>query len=87
MGDRPREQLREPTPEPMPHLPRTPPVPPGDNEGAHVSEFEGVPPGYVYMNTPLPSAQFFTVDAYAKDRKRDKDFNPDLLTDGAISAS
>jgi len=46
-----------------------PPVPPGDKEAAHVSEIEGVPPGYVYINTPLPSVQFFNLDAYAKDRK------------------
>jgi len=81
----PPERLRQPTPEPRPHPAGTPPVPPGDNAAARVSEIEGVPPGYVYIHTPLPSAQFFNLDAYAKDRKRDKDFNPDLLTDTATS--
>ena len=60
-------------------------VPPGNNEVAHLSEIEGVPPGYVYIYTSLPSAQFFNLDAYAKDRKRDKDFHPDLLTDEETS--
>ena len=81
----PPERLRQPTPEPMPHPPKTPPVPPGDNEAAHVSEIECLPPGYVFIHTPLPSAQFFNLDAYAKDHKRDKDFDPDLLTDEATS--
>jgi len=43
------------------------------------------PPRYVYIHTPHPSAQFFNRDAYATDRKRDKDFNPDVLTDEGIS--
>jgi len=51
------ERLWRPTPEPAPHPPETPPVPPGNNEAAHLSEIEGVPPGYVYIHTPLPSAQ------------------------------
>jgi len=34
----------------------------------------------VNIYTPLPQAQFFNVDAYAKDRKRDKYVIPDLLT-------
>jgi len=84
-GAPPPERLRQPTPEPMPHPPEPPLVPPGNNEGAHLSEIEGVPPGYGYIHTPLPSAQFFTHDAYANDRKRDKDFDPDLLTDEQTS--
>ena len=44
-----------------------------------------MPPGYVYIHTPLPSALFFNDDAYAKDRKRDKDFDPDLRTDEETS--
>jgi len=71
MGAPPTELLRQPTPEPTPHPPEMPPVPPGDNEDAHLSEIEGVPPGYEYIHTPLPSAQFFNLDAYAKDRKHD----------------
>jgi len=84
-GARPPERLRQPTPEPTPQPPEMPPVPPSINEAAHLSEIEGVPPGYVYIHTSLPSAQFFNHDAYAKDRKRDKHFDPDLLTDEEIS--
>jgi len=79
------EPLRQPTQELTQHPPETPLVPPGINEAAHISEIVGVPPGYVYLDTPLPSAQLFTLDAYAKDRKRDKDFHPDLLTDAGTS--
>jgi len=79
------EQLRQLTPEPTPHPPETPPVPPGNNEAAHISEIEGVPPRYMFIHSPLPSAQFSNLDTNAKDRKRDKDFNPDLLTDEGTS--
>jgi len=78
-------RLRQPTPKPTTHPPEIPLIPPGDNEAAHLSEIEGVPPGYVYIHTPLPSAQFFYLGAYAKYRKRDTDFNPDLLTDEETS--
>ena len=44
-----------------------------------------VPYGYVYIQTTFPSAQLFNLDAYAKDRKCDKDLNPDLLTDEVTS--
>jgi len=64
-----------------PSQPGMPPGPPGYNEGAQNSKIEGVPPGYVNIHTPLPSAQFCTLDAYAKDRKCNNDFIPDLLTD------
>jgi len=80
-GAPPPVQLRQPTPEPRPHPPRTPPVPPGDDDAAHKSEIEGVPPRYVYIRTPLLSAEFFNPDAYGKDRKLDQDFYRDLLTD------
>jgi len=85
MGAPPPVRLRQPTPQMMPHPPGVPPVPSGDNEAAHISEIEGVPPGYVYIHTPLPSAHFFILDSYAKDCKHDKDFNPDLLTDEGTS--
>jgi len=85
MGAPAPEQLSQPTPEPTPHPPETPPVPPSNNESAHLCEIEGVPPGYVYIHIPVPSAQFFIHDVYAKDRKHDKDFDPDLLTDEETS--
>jgi len=53
----------------------------GNDEAAHVSEIDGVPPGYAYLHSALRSAQFFNHDAYARDRKHDKDFDPDLLTE------
>ena len=55
----------------MPQPPEMALVPPRKEEGAHPSETEGVPPGYVYIHTPLPCAQFSNHDAYAKDRKCD----------------
>jgi len=58
-----------------------PPVPPGDNEAAHISEIEGVAPGYAYIHTPLPSGQFGNHDAYAKDCQRENNCDPHLLTD------
>jgi len=85
MGAPPPERLRQPTPEPTPHPPQTPLVPPGNDEASYLSEIKGVPPGYVYVHTPLPSAQFSDHDAYAKDCKCDKDFDPDLLTVEEIS--
>jgi len=53
-------------------------VPSDDSES---SETDGVRPRYVYIHTPLPSASFFNVNAYAKDCMRDKDFIPNLVTD------
>jgi len=84
-GAPPPERVRQLTPEPTPHPPGMPPVPPGDNDGAHTSETEGVPPRYVYIRTPLPSTHCINLDAYSKDRKRNKHFNPDLLTDEGTS--
>jgi len=46
----------EPPPDPAPPPPEMPPAPSGANQGAHHSEIEGVPPGYVYIHTPLPNA-------------------------------
>jgi len=85
MGAPPPGRLRKLTPAPMQHPPGTPHVLPSDNEGTDASEIEGVPPGYVYIHTSPASAQFFNLDAYAKDCKHDTDFNPDLLTDEGTS--
>jgi len=85
MGAHPPERLRQPPPEARPHPPGMPPMPTCDTEAAEVSDIEGVPPGYMHIHTPLPSAQRFNHDAYAKDRKRDKDFYSDLLTDKGTS--
>jgi len=69
----------------MPPLRRTPPMPPGDNEGAQGSQIDNLPPGNVYSHTALPSAQFFNLDAYAQDSQHDTDYNPDMLTDEGTS--
>jgi len=62
-----------------------PPVPPGHNKGADTSEIEGMPPAYIYIHTSLYSAEFFNLDTYAKDCKRDKEFSPDWFTDEGTS--
>jgi len=69
----------------VPPRPGTPPAPPDDSERTQTSETDGVPPGYLYIHTPLLSRQFFNFGPYAKDRMRDKDFIPDLLTDAGSS--
>jgi len=80
-----RKETAAPPPELALPPPGTPPVAAAKNERAQSYEIEGVPPGYVYIRTPLPNAQFFNLDAYSKNRKRDKDSIPDLLTDERTS--
>ena len=79
------DRLGQPTLEPMPSWLGMLLLPPVDYEGTNASEMKRVPPGYVYIHTPLPSAQWFNVDAYAKDCKRDTHFIPDLMTDEGTS--
>jgi len=78
---------RQVTQEPMPLLAVMPSVPASYNVQAHVSEIEAVPPGYVYIHTPLPCVQFFNFDTYTKDQKHDKNWNPDLLTNEGPSTN
>jgi len=68
-----------PAPEPAPPPPGTPPAPPGDAEGNESYEIEGMPSRCVYMHSPLPNTEFFNHNAFAKESKHDKDYNPDLL--------
>jgi hypothetical protein len=63
-----------------PPSPGIPPVSPCDSERSESSKIEGVPPSYVYIHTSLPSAKFFNLNVYTKDRKHDTDCIPDLLT-------
>ena len=51
-----REGTGVPPPRRVPPRPRMPPAPPDDSEITHSSETEGLPPGYVSIRTPLPSA-------------------------------
>jgi hypothetical protein len=60
---------------------RTPPAPPHDSERNQSTEIDGAPPGYAYIHTPLPNVQYFNHNAYAKDRKRNENNIPYLLTD------
>ena len=66
-----RKGTGAPPPEPVPSRPRTPPVPADDSERTQSSETDDVPPRYVYIHTPLPSARLFNLDPYAKDPMRD----------------
>jgi len=49
------------------------------------SESKAVPPGYLYTDTTDSNAQLFTADGYVMDCNHDKNFNPDVLTDGRTS--
>jgi len=69
MGAPPPDQWRQPTPDSMPPPHRKQQEPTGDNVRGQSSQIEGVPPGYVYIHTPLLNAQFFNLDAYGKDSK------------------
>jgi hypothetical protein len=40
-----------------------------------------VPPGYVYLHTPLPNSQFSNLDTYGKNCMHVKHLILDLLTD------
>ena len=75
-----RKGTAEPSPEPAAPPPGTPPSPPGDAAGNESYEIEGMPSSYVYMHSPLPNTQFFNHNAFAKESKRDKDYNPDMLS-------
>ena len=68
---------------PLPAAPRPRPLPapPNHSERTQSSETDGVPPRYLYIHIPLPSARFFNLDPYAKDHMHDKILIPDLLTD------
>ena len=79
------DHLRQPTPESTPPLPAIQPAPPGEREGAQIPQIDNLLPGYVYSHAPLPSAQFFNLDAYAQDSQHDTDFNPDMRTDERTS--
>jgi len=58
MAAPPPERPRLPTTELTPHPSEMPFVPPANNQAAYIFEIEGVPPGYVSIHTPFPSAEF-----------------------------
>jgi len=77
--------LRLATLDPIPPLPRTPTVPLCNSKGAQHSHINNLLPGYVNSHAPLRNAQFFNLEAYAKNSKRDKECIPDLLTAAGTS--
>ena len=84
-GAPPPDRCRQPTPELMPPLPKTPPTPTGNNSRAQHSQIVNLPARYAYSHTSLPCADLFTVDASAKDSQHDTDYDPDMLTDKGTS--
>jgi len=60
--------------------PGTPPLPPGVTDRYVSCEIEGMPSKCVYFHSSHPNTEFFNHNAYAKDSKRNKDCNPDLLS-------
>jgi len=83
-----RKSTGAPQPRPAPPMPGTPPAPPAPpdvSERTQCSETECVPPGYVFIPTPPPSARDIIHDPYAKDQLHDNDFIPDLPTDEGSS--
>jgi len=89
-GVPPLVELRQSRPELMPPLPGTPAVPPkssGENVCVQHSQIHGMPPGYLYILTPLSYTRLSNHDAYAKDGKRDTHCLPHLLTDEGTSTA
>jgi len=60
-------------------------LPPGENKGADASEIDGVPPGKVYICTACPCAECSNHDEFTENRKHNKYFHPDILTDESPS--
>ena len=77
----PPDRLSRLTLDPTPCPPRTPPVRFVHNDGAHISDINGVPPGYLCIHAPLPCTQFVNLDESTNNRKGDEDVIADWLTD------
>jgi hypothetical protein len=75
-----RKETAAPPPEPVAPPPGTPPAPPGHSEATDSYVIDGMPSRCVYMHSPLANPQFFNHNAFAKDRKDNKDCVPDLLS-------
>jgi len=76
---------RQPTPEPMPPLPATPPALTGTNSSAQRSQIMNLVAGYAYSHIGLHCAEFFNLDASAQDSQHSTDFDPEMLTDEGTS--
>jgi len=44
-----------------------------------------LPAGYAYPHTPLPCAEYCTLNGFAQESQHDTDFDPDMLTDEGTS--
>jgi hypothetical protein len=64
---------------------RTPTAPAGDDIQPGSGKIKGVPPGYVYIHCPLPTAKPFNHDVNAKGHQCDNDYIPEFLTDDGMS--
>jgi len=84
-GIPPPNRCRQPTPEPTPPLPRTPPAPTGNTFRTQCSQIVNLPTRYAYSHTFLPCAEFFTLDASAQNSQHNTDFDTDILTDEGTS--
>jgi len=85
MGTSPGVRHKQPTPELTSPPPGTPPLYPGDNNGALNSQIANLPARYAYKHPTLPSVQLFKDNAYAKYSEHDEDLIPDLRTDEGTS--
>jgi len=64
---------------------QTLPAPPGIIVGTQRSQMQGVPPGDLYIHTPLPNAPFSIYYAYSTNHKHNQNFIADVLTKNGIS--
>jgi len=84
-GQLPQVRCKHATPELTPPPAGTPPAPYGDSNHAQSSKIPNLPARYEYYHAPLPGAQFFNHDTYAKDSEHNEDCIPDLPNDEGTS--
>jgi len=76
-GAPPPDRRREPTPEPTPPLPGTPPAPTGNTSEGQSSQIVNLPARYTYSHTALTCAEFCDDE----DSEHHANFDPDMLID------
>jgi len=84
-GAPPPNHGRQPGPDLKPSLSGMPPAPTSHTSSAQLCQIENLPATYLYSDTTPPSAECFTLDAYAQDSQHNTYFDPDMLTDEGIS--
>jgi len=80
-----RHQTAQPTAEPMPPLPGTPPTSTGNTFGSQRLEIVNLLARYAYSHTSVRCAESFTLDISAQDSEHNTDFDPDMLPDERTS--